>query len=70
MKLATLKTGQGLRACALHQGKYVDINASDSSLPATLRELIALGPDGVKNIARRFSPDRSRSTRKTRSSRR
>ena len=52
MKLATLKTDRGLRACALHQRKYIDVNASDSSLPASLRELIAQGPDVYKKIAR------------------
>lgn len=44
MKLATLKTDRGLRACAFVSNGYVDLNACDPSLPASLRELIAGGP--------------------------
>jgi 2-keto-4-pentenoate hydratase/2-oxohepta-3-ene-1,7-dioic acid hydratase in catechol pathway len=46
VRLATLKTDHGPRACALWDGKYVDLNAADPGLPASVRELLDLGEAG------------------------
>ncbi|MBX6316321.1 MAG: fumarylacetoacetate hydrolase, partial [Isosphaeraceae bacterium] len=43
MRWVTLQTEQGPRACGWWEGRYVDINAADPSLPASVRGLIALG---------------------------
>jgi 2-keto-4-pentenoate hydratase/2-oxohepta-3-ene-1,7-dioic acid hydratase in catechol pathway len=41
----TVKTERGPRACGVYQGEYVDINAADSGLPSSMRDLLALGPE-------------------------
>lgn len=43
MRLATLNTDRGPRACALVDGRYVDLNEVDPVLPASVRELLAGG---------------------------
>lgn len=43
MRLATLQTPQGPRAVVRHVDHYFDINATDSSLPNSVREWIAGG---------------------------
>lgn len=48
MRLATVLTAQGPRACALWENMYVDINAADPSLPSTVKELLALGDDALR----------------------
>ncbi|QDV38325.1 fumarylacetoacetate hydrolase family protein [Tautonia plasticadhaerens] len=45
MRLLTVATDRGPRACAEHAGRLVDLNAADPTLPNSVRELIALGPD-------------------------
>jgi 2-keto-4-pentenoate hydratase/2-oxohepta-3-ene-1,7-dioic acid hydratase in catechol pathway len=45
VRWVTVKTERGPRACGVYQGEYVDINAADPRLPATLRELLNLGHD-------------------------
>ncbi|HXG09382.1 MAG TPA: fumarylacetoacetate hydrolase family protein [Gemmataceae bacterium] len=44
MRLATIQTPQGPRAALLRDDFYVDLHATDSALPASLRELLAEGP--------------------------
>jgi 2-keto-4-pentenoate hydratase/2-oxohepta-3-ene-1,7-dioic acid hydratase in catechol pathway len=44
MRLATIQTGYGPRAAVLVGGSYVDIHGTDSSLPASMRQIIAGGP--------------------------
>jgi 2-keto-4-pentenoate hydratase/2-oxohepta-3-ene-1,7-dioic acid hydratase in catechol pathway len=48
MRLATVQTAQGPRACALWENSYVDINAADPSLPSSVKELLALGEPGLR----------------------
>lgn len=47
MRLATLSTPDGPRACALLGDKYVDLNATDSSLPSCVQGLLEAGPDAL-----------------------
>lgn len=47
MRLLTVRTDRGPRACAEWQGAYVDLNAADPALPTSVRGLLALGPDGL-----------------------
>lgn len=44
----TVQTEQGPRACAAWQGRYIDLNAADSSLPSSVKALLALGHEGLK----------------------
>jgi 2-keto-4-pentenoate hydratase/2-oxohepta-3-ene-1,7-dioic acid hydratase in catechol pathway len=48
MRLVTVLTEQGPRACGEFEGRYVDLNFADPSLPATVKGLLALGPDGLR----------------------
>ncbi|MCE9603919.1 MAG: fumarylacetoacetate hydrolase family protein [Planctomycetia bacterium] len=52
MKFVSYQSPTGARAAALQNGRYVDLNAVDPTLPATLKELIALGPAGVARAAK------------------
>lgn len=47
MRLATVQTDSGPRACGLWEGQYVDLAAADSSLPNSVREILALDADGL-----------------------
>jgi 2-keto-4-pentenoate hydratase/2-oxohepta-3-ene-1,7-dioic acid hydratase in catechol pathway len=47
MRLVTVQTAQGPRAAAEYQGRYVDLNAADSSLPTSVKGLLALGQAGL-----------------------
>ncbi len=51
MRLVTVRTEQGPRACGEFEGSYVDLNHADPSLPATVRGLLAMGPEGVGRMA-------------------
>jgi 2-keto-4-pentenoate hydratase/2-oxohepta-3-ene-1,7-dioic acid hydratase in catechol pathway len=51
MRLVTVRTDRGPRACGEWQGRYVDLNAADPSLPATVRGLLALGSDGIRRAS-------------------
>jgi 2-keto-4-pentenoate hydratase/2-oxohepta-3-ene-1,7-dioic acid hydratase in catechol pathway len=55
MRLATVETGNGPRACGLLDKFYVDLNAADPSLPASVRSLLAMGREGLER-ARRALP--------------
>lgn len=48
MRLLTVAAENGPRACVEHDGQYVDLNASDESLPDSVRGLIALGAEGLE----------------------
>ena len=48
MKLATIRTPAGPRAAALHGSHYVDLHATDSTLPPTMRQLIEAGPAALR----------------------
>jgi 2-keto-4-pentenoate hydratase/2-oxohepta-3-ene-1,7-dioic acid hydratase in catechol pathway len=48
MRLVTVQTEAGPRACALWQGRYVDLQAADPALPASVRGLLAMGPEGLR----------------------
>ena len=44
MRLLTVATDRGPRAVAEREGRYVDLQAADPGVPATVRELIGGGP--------------------------
>ena len=50
MRLVTVETEAGPRACGCDQGRYVDIQAAGADLPASVREILALGPDGLRRV--------------------
>jgi 2-keto-4-pentenoate hydratase/2-oxohepta-3-ene-1,7-dioic acid hydratase in catechol pathway len=43
MRWVTVAGEDGPRACGAFQGEYVDVNAADPEMPATVRELLELG---------------------------
>jgi 2-keto-4-pentenoate hydratase/2-oxohepta-3-ene-1,7-dioic acid hydratase in catechol pathway len=45
MRLATIHTPQGPRAALLHGDHYVDLHATDATLPSSVRQLLAGGPE-------------------------
>ena len=59
MRLATLATDRGPRACLRWNDEYVDLQAADSSLPHSLRELLALGDAGLQHAARAASSNQA-----------
>jgi 2-keto-4-pentenoate hydratase/2-oxohepta-3-ene-1,7-dioic acid hydratase in catechol pathway len=48
MRWVTVATEAGPRACGDIGGEYVDVNAADPQMPATVRSLLNLGLDGQK----------------------
>src|SRR5438093_1096517 len=48
MRLATIQTPNGPRAAAVHGNYYVDLHATDPSLPASVRQLLERGPAILK----------------------
>jgi 2-keto-4-pentenoate hydratase/2-oxohepta-3-ene-1,7-dioic acid hydratase in catechol pathway len=52
MRLATIQTSAGPRSALLHDGNYVDLHATDSSLPASVRGLLDGGPAVLQAAAR------------------
>jgi 2-keto-4-pentenoate hydratase/2-oxohepta-3-ene-1,7-dioic acid hydratase in catechol pathway len=48
MRLATLDTATGPLAAALHEDHYVDLQATDPSLPASIRRLLEAGPAALQ----------------------
>jgi 2-keto-4-pentenoate hydratase/2-oxohepta-3-ene-1,7-dioic acid hydratase in catechol pathway len=56
MRFATIQTAFGPRAALLEGGHYIDLHASEPSLPKSVRHLIELGPPAWKaadQVARR-----------------
>jgi 2-keto-4-pentenoate hydratase/2-oxohepta-3-ene-1,7-dioic acid hydratase in catechol pathway len=51
MRLATLQTPAGPRAALLEGDHYIDLHATDSSLPASMRELLEVDPAVLKAAA-------------------
>jgi 2-keto-4-pentenoate hydratase/2-oxohepta-3-ene-1,7-dioic acid hydratase in catechol pathway len=51
VKLVSYAAAGGSRAAALIDGRYIDLNAADPTLPVTLKELVALGPEGLTRAA-------------------
>lgn len=50
MRLVTVKTAGGPRACAEWQGRYVDIQSADATLPSSVKAILATGPEGLDRI--------------------
>lgn len=48
MRLVTVRTDRGPRACGEWQGRYVDLVDADPTLPATVKGLLALGAEGLR----------------------
>jgi 2-keto-4-pentenoate hydratase/2-oxohepta-3-ene-1,7-dioic acid hydratase in catechol pathway len=48
MRLATIQTPNGPRAAVLHGEHYVDLHATDATLPPSVRELLEAGPAVLK----------------------
>lgn len=51
MRLATIQTPAGPRAALLHGDAYVDLHGTDSTLPTSIRELLAAGSAALRNAA-------------------
>src|SRR5262245_57296095 len=52
MRLATLHTPTGLHAAVRHEGDYIDLRATDAAFPATVRQLLAAGPEVLEHTRR------------------
>ncbi len=50
MRLVTVLTDSGPRACAEYLGRYVDIQRAEAELPSSVRGILALGLEGLKRI--------------------
>ena len=63
MRWVTVASEEGPRACGVFNGQYVDVNAADPEMPATVRGLLELGPDWQRRawaaLPRRGRPPRS-----------
>jgi 2-keto-4-pentenoate hydratase/2-oxohepta-3-ene-1,7-dioic acid hydratase in catechol pathway len=51
MRLATIQTQFGPRAAVFRQGSYVDLHATDSALPSSVRQLLEKGPAALQAAA-------------------
>ena len=45
MRWVTVASEEGPRACGVVNGQYIDVNAADPEMPATVRGLLELGPE-------------------------
>ena len=45
MRWVTVASEEGPRACGVDNGEYVDVNAADPAMPASVRELLELGTE-------------------------
>src|SRR5207253_8612229 len=52
MRFATIQTASGRRSAVLRLNHYVDLHATDPSLPSSLRELLEAGPAALKAAER------------------
>ena len=52
MRFATIQTASGQRSVLLRLNRYVDLHATDPSLPSSLRELLEAGPAALKAAER------------------
>jgi 2-keto-4-pentenoate hydratase/2-oxohepta-3-ene-1,7-dioic acid hydratase in catechol pathway len=55
MRLVTYKSPNGPRIAGVLNGRYVDLNQADSSLPTSMTELLALGERGLAKAAMAIS---------------
>ena len=46
MRLVTVRTADGPRACVERAGRYVDVQAADPALPSSVKAILALGAEG------------------------
>ncbi len=51
MRLATIQTPAGARAAVRHGDSYVDLHATDASLPPNVRGLLSAGPEALQLAA-------------------
>lgn len=51
MRLISYQGESGPRAAGVRDGAYIDLNQADASLPADMKSLLALGPDGLRRAA-------------------
>jgi 2-keto-4-pentenoate hydratase/2-oxohepta-3-ene-1,7-dioic acid hydratase in catechol pathway len=51
MRLISYQSSSGPRVAVAAAGGYVDLNQADGSLPASMNELLALGPGGLARAA-------------------
>jgi 2-keto-4-pentenoate hydratase/2-oxohepta-3-ene-1,7-dioic acid hydratase in catechol pathway len=52
MRLVTLHTPAGLRAAVRHDDHYVDLHGTDVAFPASMRQLLAAGPEVLAHARR------------------
>src|SRR5436305_1458451 len=52
MRLATIQTAAGPRAAVLRGDDYVELHATERSLPTSVRELLAQGPEALQAAER------------------
>jgi len=50
MRLVTVLTEAGPRACARYGGRYVDLQRAEAELPSSVKEILALGDEGLKRV--------------------
>ncbi len=48
MRLATIQTSAGPRAAVLHENSYIDLAATDPSMPGSVRQLLEAGPAALR----------------------
>jgi len=51
VRFVTIATDRGPRACGVRPDGLVDLAAADPELPASLKAVLAMGPDGVRRAA-------------------
>src|SRR5438034_436129 len=51
MRFATISTPAGPRAALYHDGSYIDLHATESELPVSVRALLAGGPRFLNDLA-------------------
>jgi 2-keto-4-pentenoate hydratase/2-oxohepta-3-ene-1,7-dioic acid hydratase in catechol pathway len=49
VRWVTVATDRGPRACGFQDGRYIDVNATDLDLPASVRGLLAAGPEAQRH---------------------
>ncbi len=52
MRLVSYLRNDTLRTAAVREGKYVDLNATDNEIPASMKRLLAQGPDGLARASK------------------
>jgi 2-keto-4-pentenoate hydratase/2-oxohepta-3-ene-1,7-dioic acid hydratase in catechol pathway len=51
MRLATIETASGPRAAVFADHQYIDVHATDASLPASVRQILEGGPAMLRKVA-------------------